>query len=157
MERSRRAEQGKFTIARGTYSARLDPSTRCISRCMTWVNIWPVRTRLYSRGRLPEILTSNLMAIETPRMRYWTEWQWATLPHVSICFGQWVEIIRLESPANPSLLCISVATVNHVKGTALALLGRIENSREAGIAFEESRRTVPANCIYGPAGRVEPV
>jgi tetratricopeptide (TPR) repeat protein len=112
---------------------------------------------LYAARRLPEILTPEFMAIKTPRMVDWTEWQWATLPHVLIRFGRWEEILKLEPPVDSDLLCVSAATVKYAKGIALASLGRIGEARQARIEFEEARRAVPADHMYGPTGPAEPI
>jgi tetratricopeptide (TPR) repeat protein len=112
---------------------------------------------IHAARRLPKVLTQEFMSIETPRMVDWTEWQWATLPHVMIRFGRWEEILELQVPADWDLLCVSAATVKYAKGIALASLGRIEEARKAKVAFEDARQAVPADRLYGPTSPAAPV
>jgi tetratricopeptide (TPR) repeat protein len=112
---------------------------------------------LYAARRLPEVLTLEFMSIKTPRMVDWTEWQLVTLPHALIRFGQWEEILELQTPANAGLLYISTATVHYAKGIALAVLGRIDEACRARDAFEEARLAVPEYHMYGPSSTAAPV
>ncbi len=112
---------------------------------------------LWAARRLPEILTLEFMSIKTPRMLDWTEWQWVTLPHALIRFGHWDEILQLEMPADPELLCVSVATIKYAKAIALAVLGRTEEARHARDDFEESRRSVPEDRMYGFRGKAQSI
>ncbi|KAH6638390.1 hypothetical protein C7974DRAFT_308567 [Boeremia exigua] len=107
--------------------------------------------------RIPEVLTLDFMSIKTPRMVDWTEWQWATLPHVLIRFGLWDQILELRAPVDSGLLCVSTATLKYARGIALASLGRIEQAVQARAEFEEARLSVPGDRLYGPASPAAPV
>jgi hypothetical protein len=87
----------------------------------------------------------------------WTEWQLVTLLHMLIRFGQWEEILKLEKPADTKLLCVSTAIVHYAKGIAFGVLGRIEEACRAKDDFENARRTVPDDRMYGPASMAAPV
>ncbi|KAH7394649.1 hypothetical protein BKA66DRAFT_567010 [Pyrenochaeta sp. MPI-SDFR-AT-0127] len=112
---------------------------------------------LYAARRLPEVLTLEFMSIQTPRMVDWTEWQLVTLPHALIRFGQWEEVLKLETPANTDLLCVLTATVHYAQGIAFAVLGRIEEACRAKDAFEKACQAVPDHRMYSPASMAAPV
>lgn len=111
----------------------------------------------YAAKRLGEILTEEYMSIKTPRMVDWTEWQYVTLPHALIRFGQWEDILKLEMPKNEDTLCVTAATIKYAKGIALAVLGRVEEAQKAQIVFEEARKAVPADRLYGPSSAAAPI
>ncbi|KAI4644041.1 uncharacterized protein J4E78_009824 [Alternaria triticimaculans] len=115
------------------------------------------RDALYAATRMSEVLTLEFMSIKTPRMVDWTEWQLVTLPHVLIRFGRWEEILELPEPVDPVLLCVYKATIHYAKGIALAVLGRIEEARQARDAFEKTRQSVPEDRMYSPSSPAEPI
>ncbi|CBX95841.1 similar to TPR domain protein [Plenodomus lingam JN3] len=110
---------------------------------------------LYGAKRLGEILTEEYMTSK-PRMADWTEWQAVTMPHVLIRFGQWEDILDLQPPKNPKLSVIAT-TIKYAKGIALAVLGRIEEAQIAQAEFEEARRALPEDRLYGPSSKAAPV
>ncbi|KAF2847545.1 hypothetical protein T440DRAFT_455929 [Plenodomus tracheiphilus IPT5] len=112
---------------------------------------------IYAAGKLGEILTEEYMSIKTPRMVDWTEWQYVTLPHVLIRFGQWEDILKLQLPTNQSLLCVYAATILYARGIALAVLGKIEEARVTREDFEKARLAIPQDRMYGPSSPAAPI
>ncbi|KAI9146918.1 hypothetical protein HJFPF1_12946 [Paramyrothecium foliicola] len=107
--------------------------------------------------RLPAILTESLLSVTSPPMTDWAEHQVGLLAHVLIRFGRWEEILQLDLPKNPELMCITTAMILYAKGLALSALGRLDEAEVAQADFEAARRAVPDTRQYGIACRAETV
>lgn len=104
---------------------------------------------LLAAKRLGEIITPELLSIESPRMVDWLEYQLGIKAHVLIRFGRWEEILKLELPSDPVLMAITTAVTLYARGIAFAVLGRLDEARIARDAFRKARLAIPADRVYG--------
>ena len=104
---------------------------------------------LLAAKRLDEIITPEILSIESPPMVNWIEYQRGTMAHVLIRFGRWDEILKLELPRDRQLMSITTAVILYARGIAFAVLGRLEEARAAKAEFEKARLAIPADRVYG--------
>ncbi len=67
----------------------------------------------------------------------------AALPHVYIRFGMWEEILDLELPEDKTLYTTTNALILYARAVALANLGRHDEAKDAGQAFDAAYAVVP--------------
>lgn len=83
------------------------------------------REALFMANRLKEVLTPQLLGIQSPPMADLLEAHGTTLPHVLIRFGRWQEILDLEFPTDRKLYCSTTAMIHYARGIAFAALRRV--------------------------------
>ncbi|EAQ82917.1 hypothetical protein CHGG_10735 [Chaetomium globosum CBS 148.51] len=104
---------------------------------------------LLAAKRLDEIITTEILSIQSPRMVNWIEYQRGTMAHVLIRFGRWEEILKLELPKDRQLMSTTTAVILYARGIAFAVLGRLEEARDAKAEFEKARLAIPEDRVYG--------
>ncbi|KAH7366936.1 TPR repeat-containing protein [Plectosphaerella cucumerina] len=98
---------------------------------------------------LRSILTPELLAIQSPPMVDWVEFQGGILVHALVRFGRWDEILALELPQDPATWGITTTSTLYGRAIALGVLGRVSEAREAQKAFEKARSAIPKGRRWG--------
>ncbi|KAJ4266017.1 hypothetical protein NW762_003990 [Fusarium torreyae] len=98
---------------------------------------------LEASKRLYDIITPELLSIESPPLADWIESLLGTIAHTLVRFGRWEDILRLEVPADQKMFVSTTAMIRYAKAIALAVLGRIGEAEAAQAVFEQARAAVP--------------
>ncbi|KAM0282709.1 hypothetical protein ACHAQH_002907 [Verticillium albo-atrum] len=95
------------------------------------------------------VLTPELLAVRSPPMVDWVEFQGGILVHALIRFGRWGELLEVEMPEDRGLWSITTAVTHYGRAIALGVLGRREEARAERDRFEHARAAVPEERRWG--------
>lgn len=101
------------------------------------------REALFMANRLKEVLTPQLLGIQSPPMGDLLEAHGTTLPHVLIRFGRWQDILDLEFPTDRELYCSTTAMIHYARGIAFAALRRVPEAEAEREKFIDAVAAVP--------------
>ncbi|KAL5092750.1 hypothetical protein Trisim1_000487 [Trichoderma cf. simile WF8] len=108
------------------------------------------RVALDNCTHLEEAIPEKLLIVDSPPMGDWLETFCAVRPHVLIRFGRWNDIINLTLPTNPSLYCVTTATIHYAKGVAYAATGNVTEALKQQTFFIEALSRVPSSRMDYP-------
>ena len=92
---------------------------------------------------ITEIITPDLLRVETMPMADWAEGFVPMRQHVLVRFGRWQQIIAEPLPDDPDLYCMTTAIMLYAKVIAYATLGEIASADHHRELFDAAVLRVP--------------
>ena len=85
----------------------------------------------------------ELLRLPSPPMADFIESYLSMKQHVYIRFGRWQEIIAQPLPADPTLYCVTTASIHYAKGVAHPSLGQVAEAEREQALFRAAAAGVP--------------
>ncbi|KAI9039099.1 uncharacterized protein KD926_009967 [Aspergillus affinis] len=93
--------------------------------------------------RMEATIPEEILRAKSPNLADWLEGYIAIRFHVMVRFGMWEEILRLQSPADQDLYCVTTATIHYAKGVVFASLGRVKEAEWEQERYSAAIERVP--------------
>ena len=101
------------------------------------------RPAIEAADEMVSTLPRELLASGDPPLADWLEGYVPLRQHVLIRFGRWQDLLDEPLPDDPTLYCVTTATMHYARGVALAAKGEIEEAVSEQQRFLEARERVP--------------
>ncbi|CAJ0551560.1 Ff.00g114900.m01.CDS01 [Fusarium sp. VM40] len=137
------ADDVYFSLEKGSILYTMYRAHNVFTKAYGGIMAGRFQVALEASRRLYDIITPELLSIQSPPLADWIESLLGTIAHTLVRFGRWEDILLLEIPTDQNLFVSTTAMIRYAKAIALAVLGRIDEAEAAQAVFEQARDVVP--------------